>query len=187
MKTMRLRTAVPILVALGVGVSMVFAGSGASKAVPMSATSFQSNGDLISGWYWIRSSGQSATYTFNTSALQTAKSGSVNLNVSALVTNGVNGGSGYATMLKLTVSNGLKTGTIFVPLTNPFRPIDPENSGGVGYQTYGHAYVSSSFLKGAQALTLTYSLPTPTSGAHTIYHVALNQGAMTMAYSVPAL
>ncbi len=187
MKAMKFRTAVTLLVTLGVGVSMVLAGGAASKAVPLGATSFQSSGDLISGWYWLRSSGQSATYTFSTSALQAAKSGSVNLNVSALVTNGVNGGSGYSTMLKLAVSNGIRTGTIVVPLTNPFRPIDPENSGGVGYQAYGHAYVSSSYLKGAQTLTLTYTFPTPLRSPHTTYHVALNQGAMTMAYSVPAL
>jgi hypothetical protein len=168
-----------VLVTLGVGLSLAFAGATAAKVVPLNAATFQSTGDLINGWTWVRSTGKTATYTFDASALQGAKLGSVYLNLTALVTNGVNGGSGYSTAVKFAVTNGTKTGVIVVPLTNPFRPIDRDNSGGVGYQAYGHAYVSSSYYKGAQTLTFTYTFPTSSHA----YHVAFNQSGMTMAFS----
>ena len=179
---MRNRSVLLVLVTLLSGLGLLFVGGAASKAVPFGAASFQSNGDQISGWYWVRSTGRSATYTFSAAPLQAAKSGSVYLNVNALVTKGVSGGSGYSTSIKLNVSNGTRTGVVYLSLVNPFRPTDPDNSSGVGYAAYGHAYVSSIYYRGASTLTFTYTFPTT---GHP-YHVALNQGAATLAYSGPA-
>ena len=186
---MRLRSVFTCFALLGVGLSLVFASVATPKATPLIAASFQSNGDVNNGWTWIRSSGQSATYSFTVAGLQAVKGSSLYLNLTGLVTNGAGGGSGYSTLVKFTVSNGTKTGVIGVQLTNPFRPIDPQNSGGLGYQAYGNAVVSSTYWKGAQTLTLTYTYPpnphAPTSAP--LYHVALNQSGMTLAYSSPAV
>lgn len=161
------------------GLSLVTAAGVSAKAVISRPTSFQSNGDLISGWYWLRATNHTATWTFDATGLQAARSSSVNLNLDALVTNGVNGGSGYSTVVRLTVNNGTRTRTTSMLLSNPFRPIDPANSGGIGYQAYGHVYMSSSVWRGAKTITVTVGFPSMRG-----YHAAVNQDALTIGYSI---
>ena len=139
-------------------------------------SNFQSNGALISGWHWLRSSGNTATWTFNTASFRNAKN--VYINFNPLVTNGVNGGSGYSSNATLTVTgNGTKT--FSVPLTNPFRPTDPQNSSGIGYQAYGHSS-SSIPVKLRDTSTLTVTAKYPFSGG---CHVAVNRDCMVIGYS----
>ena len=83
---------------------------------------FNSNGHLISGWHWLRSAGHTATWTFDGAKLAGADPTKVYINVTALVTNGVNGGSGFDTPLRLQVAAGSTTQTVTVALKNPFKP-----------------------------------------------------------------
>ena len=93
----------------------------------------------IAGWDWLRATDARAMWEFDTTSLRGVRLDSVYLNLSALVTNGVNGGSGYDCKVRLWVSVPSGAGGYSTVTTvNPFRPQSPENSGGVGYQVYGH-------------------------------------------------
>lgn len=124
MKTVRMYVLVVLLcLALAITATVVW-----GRAQTTGQTDFQTNGNLIAGSYWLRSSGHTATWTFDVSQLQGRK---VYINFNPLVTNGVNGGAGYDTTCKATVKIGPKTATMSIPVVNPYRPIDPANSGGV--------------------------------------------------------
>jgi len=162
----------PVVMAAGVG-AIAWA-----AAASLGASSFSSNGSAISGWHWLRSAGQTATWTFDGSQLAGAQPGKVYLNVTALVTNGVNGGSGYDTPIKLKVTSASASQTVTVALKNPFKPKDPENSGGVGYTCYGSGGpVSSKIVKGGGEIKITTSYPF-TKGCH----VAVNAGSVSMGF-----
>ena len=138
----------------------------------------------INGWGWLRVAGARATWTFNAAgALQQARSGSVYLNLSPLVTNTANGGSGYARSVKLVLQSnapgpGARTLNRTVSLTNPFRPTDPSDSGGIGYQTWGNTSVPTSIWRGATTLTVSFEWR---SG----HHVAVKQDSAQLAWRVP--
>jgi len=165
-----------VLLALASMVPATVAWGGAAVLGPVG---FQSNGASISGWYWLRGSGHAATWTFDAAALQGAKKGSVYIDFNPLVTNGVNGGSGYQTTCKVTVE-GTSAKTFSIPLTNPYRPVDPGDSGGVGYQCHGHSSTAlpASLYQGVGTIKVTISYPFPQR-----YHVAVNRDAMYMGYS----
>ena len=149
-----------------------------AAAASLGAASFTSNGAAISGWYWLRSAGHTATWTFDGAQLAGADPTKVYLNVTALVTNGVNGGSGYETPIKLRVSSPSGSQTVTVVLKNPFKPKDPENSGGLGYPCYGSGgSLNSKIVKGGGEIQITASYPF-TKG----YHVAVNKGSVVMGY-----
>jgi hypothetical protein len=165
-------------ICVGVGLLTLLAVAAWARAYVAGQAAFTSNGNLISGWYWVRSAGQSATWTIDAAPFQAAKSGSVYLNFNPLVTNGVNGGSGYSAICKVTVV-GRTTGTYSITATNPYRPIDPANSGGIGYQCYGHSGVLPTTLwKGAKTLKITVAYPFGTSR-----HVAVNKDCLYIGYS----
>lgn len=140
---------------------------------------FQSSGAPIAGWYWLRDNGHSATWTFDTAELRNARPGSVYLNFSPLITNRLNGGSGHTVNCRVTVE-GAGARTLTIPLDNPFRPVDPESSGGVGYQAYGHsaAPIPAAILSGADRIAVTVSYPFSPN-----YHLAVNRDAMVIGYS----
>jgi len=163
----------------GVGLLMLLAVAAAwARAYTAGPTNFTANGAAISGWYWLRSAGHTATWTIDATPFQGAKTGSVYLNFNPLVTNGGNGGSGYAATCKLTVV-GLTTSTYSIALLNPYRPIDPANSGGIGYQCYGHSSMLPSTLwKGAKTLKVTIAYPFGTDR-----HVAVNKDCLCIGYS----
>ncbi|MDO8683147.1 MAG: hypothetical protein Q7N50_06665 [Armatimonadota bacterium] len=167
------------VVALIVLANLIYPLAALARAQDVAHNGFESNGTLISGWHWLRNSGHTAKWTFNATALQKAKSGTVYLNFAPLVTNGVNGGSGYSTICLVTVQ-GVKTEKYTIKLVNPYRPIDPEISSGVGYQCYGHTSQSipASIWKGAGTLTITISYPFSND-----YHMAVNANAMSIGYS----
>ncbi len=145
----------------------------------LQASSYTSNGDLISGWNWLRSSGNTASWTFDVSGMQTAKRGSVYLNLNPLVTKGVSGGPGWSGSLSLTLV-GNKTKKTVLSATNPFRPRSLTDSSGVGYQAYGAVAIPSSVYRGATTLTIT-AVRSKMSVVRNI-HIASNKDAAVIAY-----
>ncbi len=90
------------------------------------------------GWYWLRTEGDSVRWVFNPLEMSGGiVPKSLFLMVHAKVTNGLEGGSGYETTLNFKVSGNGITKLVKVRLHNPFRPVDPEPSGGIGYDAYG--------------------------------------------------
>lgn len=158
-------------------------GAGFAAAASSPATSYSSTGDLIAGWNWVRSPGQSATWTFDTAALAAARRGSVRLNVSALVTNRVNGGSGYSASgvkFLVTCASDGRAVRLTVTLANPFRPIDPADSGGVGYQAYGASTSPLLLTRFAGCPVLTVSTAGPYRSGR---HIAFKAESLTLGFS----
>lgn len=103
-----------------------------------SPTGFSSNGSPIAGWYWLRANTHTATWTFSSSSFRGYKN--VYINFAPLMTNGSNGGAGYCSDVLAGVDyGGGNIEPIQIEMVNPYRPQDPSNSGGVGYQCYGHS------------------------------------------------
>jgi hypothetical protein len=138
--------------------------------------SFTSNGALISGWYWLRATGHTATYAFAITPASHASEAW--LNASLLTTNGLDGGCGYDATVALVLKNNLNrtlSGTLV--LHNPFRPQYPGNTRGVGYQAYGAYKIPSTLFQGASRLEVTIKNPNPSTR-----HVAVNKDALLIAY-----
>lgn len=126
----------------------------------VNCSTFESNGDQIAGWYWIREPGQGATWTFNLTDLNDdspALRNTVFLNATALVTQASGGGSGYSAKVRLTLSSENGTTVLWLPLINLFRPIEPASTGGVGYGTDGSVMIPDWIWKGATQLTVSFS------------------------------
>jgi hypothetical protein len=150
-----------------------------ARAQVLGATTYESNGALISGWNWVRATGESATWVFDAKALGSAKPNSIYLNITPLVTNGTDGGSGYKGAVQLQIE-GSKPHQGTTVLTNPFRPTDPQNSSGIGYQTYGSAIkIPPSVLKNAETIKVTLTFKPSYK-----FHVAVNKSCMTIGYSL---
>lgn len=153
-----------------------FGGNVSASAGKAGAVSFTSNGDQISGWHWLRSGGQSATWVFRTRDF--AGASKVYLNFAPLVTNQAGGGSGFGTTVKVTIE-GSRTMTMTIPATNPYMPQDPQGSGGLGYQCYGHSgMISPALYAGVNELRVTIQYPFPTGR-----HVAVSRDAMFVGFS----
>jgi hypothetical protein len=156
------------------------AAGAAAWAVAASAgcTSFDSNGDPVGGWYWLRSTGHKAVWTFNSSQLAGAKSHSVFVNVNALVTDKRNGGAGFDTTLHLKIE-GNGTQNLSVILHNTFKPQDAGDSGGLGYQCYGSSQFSirDSLWRQGGPVTITASYPFPKDR-----HVGVNKDSVTLGF-----
>ena len=156
-------------------------GTANAAASDIGATTFNSNGDAIAGWNWVRNTGQQASWTFDLEGLADARARSAYLNVSGLVTNGTNGGSGYsASSVKFQATCETGSQLLLVKMVNPFRPTDPQDSAGLGYAAYG---ASSSPLnlpkfEGCTTLTVTAAFPY-TAGRH----IAFKQESLTIGYS----
>lgn len=105
---------------------------------------------------------EAASWTFNITSLQSAKKGSVFLNVDALVSNRVDGGSGYsASRVRFTAACGDKRQVFKVKLVNPFRPIFSRNSLGIGWSASGHSSspLRLSKFEGCSQITVTTGGP----------------------------
>ena len=138
--------------------------------------SFSSNGDSISGWYWLRAKGHIATWTFEASQLEGAKS--VYINVHGLVTNKAGGGPGYGTSVKFLVTGGGTSQTVKVELHNPFKPQDQDGSDGTGYDCYGSGgTINNKIWKKGGQITITAAYPFSNN-----YHVALNQSSLYLGF-----
>lgn len=91
----------------------------------------------IADWDWLRSADAVVTYEFDCAELAGCDPRKVHLNFAGLCTNGVSGGAGYSATLKVKLYAGDTTNTTTLKTTNPYRPVDANNSGGVGHQVYG--------------------------------------------------
>ena len=104
------------------------------------AAAFTSNGTVSGGWTWVHQDSDSASWTFNITSLKSAKPGMVHLNVDALVSNRVEGGSGYsASSVRFVATCGTVRQVLKVKLVNPFRPIYSGDSFGIGWAAMGHS------------------------------------------------
>jgi hypothetical protein len=182
MRTLR-NTALAVAALLLVTASVALARSASVRQSgtlgTLKASSYSSNGDTISGWNWLRAYGHTATWTFDVSSLQNARQGTVYLNLSALATKGVSGGSGWSGSLNLAFT-GRKTMKTVILLDNPFRPRTLSNTSGVGYQVYGATRVPARAYLGADTMTIT-AVRSRASIVRNI-HVALNQNAAVIGY-----
>jgi len=148
-----------------------------ARAYVLGASGYNSNGSLIAGWHWLRSPGHTATWVFEVGALEGSQN--IYLNLNPLVTNGVSGGAGFDTSIKFTIV-GATTYNGIANVVNPFRPIDPANSGGVGYPCYGHSTVPipPAVFRGCKVVKVIVSYPFPAGR-----HVAVNKGCASFGYS----
>lgn len=143
--------------------------------------SFTSNGTASGGWTWVHQDTDSASWTFNITSLTPAKRGTVYLNVDALVSNRVEGGSGYsASSVRFVARCGDVKQTLKVKLVNPFRPVFSGNSLGIGWSATGH---SSSPLRiekftGCTQITVTTGGPYAQERA-----IGFRQSSVSIGYS----
>ncbi|QPM68657.1 hypothetical protein [Atribacter laminatus] len=136
----------------------------------------------VYGWTWLTQTGDRASWTFK------LKPGSVNvktaaLNFSFLVTNGVNGGSGYTSNPKVKIFdlNGNELGSSALQLTNTFRPKYSGNTVGIGYPASGA--IESSLLRQlvSQGQSFVVSIEWPTPDKH---HIAAKKDSVLLAYVI---
>lgn len=178
MRLIRKQTVKNILILIAVLMIVVLTGVAfASSLKTKSATSFESNGNKIAGWYWCRSSSHYAIWTFQTSAVY-PKEACINFTV--LVTNKASGGSGFDCnpTVELLDLNGVLLETRKVKLINPFRPIWSSNSGGLGYTAYG-SFCSKHICKIMQTGGFKIRVIWPPSPK---YHFACKKTSATLAY-----
>lgn len=116
------------------------------------ASDFQSNGDLIEGWNWLRDSALKhyAEWTFEEI---TPGSEDLVLDITALATDRPNGGSGFKAKFKLiygfpgsgSMGGVFKTKVVTLPNVSP--PGDP-----LGYHCQGQVTVDREFISGASTI-----------------------------------
>jgi hypothetical protein len=157
----------------------------ATPLEPTSETSsdpcrFTSNGNLFSGWYWLRDADYAGYGEWDCQGIATDQD--VTISLQALVTNQASGGSGYSSPVKVTYTNpgGDQSQTVQVYLQNPFPEQDPTDSGGVGYPTTGYLVVPHAYLGADGTLRLRLERFSPNSN-----HVAVN--ADTLDFQRPHL
>ena len=179
------RRAGALLAAVAAPAALIAAG--AVAATPASASvlvegaiSYSADGDPVAGWDWLRGPGDYAQWTFAMADLRSASPRSAYLNVSALVTNGINGGSGYSVKnARFTVSCSAFTQDMGVRLNNPFRPLDPQDSGGVGYAAYGASTTHIKVARFSSCESITVRTAYPFGSGR---HVAFRADSVTLAF-----
>jgi hypothetical protein len=139
-----------------------------------SPKSFTSNGNQISGWYWLRTKTHNATWVFDSSAFRGCRN--VYINFTPLMTNGASGGAGYASDVLAAVDYGKgNIEPIQMEMFNPYRPQDPANSGGIGYQCYGHSIGKLSIPTDCKSFKVKIIWPVITNGK---CHIAVKKDCM---------
>jgi hypothetical protein len=178
--------------ALVAGLAMLLAAAPTATQSQQIATikplSYTSNGDLVNGWHWLRSNAQTSEWMFDVSGMQNAKSGTTYLNFTALVTKGVNGGSGQSGSLKV-LFVGAKSVTSSVGLVNPFRPKDwsfrPTGyTQGIGYVAHGYVTIPRSVFLNATRMKVIVSRSN--SSARLDLHIATNADTPLAAWIGPS-
>jgi len=116
------------------------------------ASNFQSNGDLIDGWYWLR---DSALQNYAEWKFENISPGTEDLvlDITALATDRPNGGSGFEAKFKLiygfpgsgNMGGVFKTKVVTLPNVSP--PNDP-----LGYTCQGQVTVDREFISGASTI-----------------------------------
>jgi len=157
-----------------VTVSQVGIGARFSVTEPVS---FQTNGDWISGWYWIREWNHWAKWSWNRISL-TPNQAYINFHL--LVTNKVNGGSGFSATVKIKILNqwGQVVEQGQVNLINSFKPQFTGNTQGVGCSAYG-AYQIQNLSLLRQRFTV--KIEWPPVGSR--YRLATQQDSASLAYT----
>jgi hypothetical protein len=144
----------------------------------ISASNYESDGNPISGWHWLRDDGYQTSAEWNFNGLDPDAEGTI-LELSLLVTNGVDGGSGYSMPVKITLINpdsGEKASFENVIAQNLLFDQNPSNSQGYGYQTYGSLAIINRFIDKSGRMTVRIRRPE----SHP-YHLAANQGSLQIA------
>lgn len=119
---------------------LVAPGTASASVGVENPVAFTSNGTVSGAWTWVHDDTNTASWTFNIGSLEAAKAGTVRLNVNALVSNRVDGGAGYsASSVRFVASCGSARQILKVKLVNPFRPIFPGDSLGLGWAAMGHS------------------------------------------------
>lgn len=142
------------------------------------ADDFTSNGDLIGNWYWLRDSGYKHYGQWNFSGLPNSTSdGFVYIYLKCLVTNTINGGSGYSTDIKLfDPSNPSKFATVHLYNLHPeFQ--EPSYTYGWGYESRGWLKICDCRIPPSGNLTLRLERFPPNTE-----HVAVNKNSVTIEY-----
>lgn len=109
-----------------------------AELLTVPADDFHSNGDLIQGIHWCRRQGHLLEWTWKPITDPRAIVEAA-VNLEFLVTNKVNGGSGWGTTVEVSILDpaGTQVASGQVELVNPFRPRFPNDTHGIGYKTYG--------------------------------------------------
>lgn len=111
---------------------------------------YDSNGDSIAGWNWLRSSGNYAEWAF-----APISGRNIVLCFSTLSTNTVNGGAGFDSQLKVSV-NGHPAGMVM--LRNDCACVRyPSNSRGICYQSHGCLRVKLASGESLQTVRVIYT------------------------------
>lgn len=172
--------AVTALVCATLVAGAVTATTASASVAVEGATAYSSNGDPIAGWDWLRDPGDYAEWTFAMADVDGAQPRSAYLNVSALVTNRVTGGSGYSIKnARFTISCSAFTQDMGVRLGNPFRPLDPEDSGGIGYSAYGASATHVKLARFSSCDTITVRTAYPFGSGR---HAAFRADSVTLAF-----
>ncbi len=144
---------------------------------PHPADSFnQSRGNLISGWYWLRDSAYQANGQWTFKGLKPYVGSWLVLDM--LVTNKASGGSGYSAPIEFTLINptdNLSQTLRHVMAQNLLFTQDPNNSKGVGYQTYGAFILENGMIDEHGNLIVRIARP-----ANANYHLAVNQNSVAI-------
>lgn len=141
---------------------------------------FKSNGDSISGWYWLRDADYAAYGEWTCQGLPADQD--VIVNLQTLVTQRTSGGSGYSTPVKVTYTHPTDNNsqTIQIYLQNPLPEHSPADSHGVGYSTTGYLVIPRSYLGAGGTLRIRLERFSPN-----VYPVAVN--ANTVNFQRPHL
>jgi hypothetical protein len=123
----------------------------------------------IAGWRWLRDEAYTDQATWECTGLPAGAP--LPITLTALVTNGADGGSGYSAPVRVTASRpaGGPDWTAQVYLQNPESSQDPANSQGRGYPTTGYFVLPAEFVGPDGALRLQIKRLTPDPN-----HVAVN-------------
>jgi len=141
----------------------------------LTATEFRSNGDLNSGWYWLRDQAlqQYAEWTFENVP---AGPSDLRLEITALATDRAGGGRGFPAQFRLIYGfpgSGMMGGafeTQMVTLPNVSSPDDP-----LGYTCRGVVTISRSAFPAASTLVFKVERTSPDA-----YHVAFKKGSLVI-------
>jgi len=146
----------------------------------LKADSFTSNGDLISGWYWLRDPGYTHYGKWNFSGVPTLTlDGYIYIYFECLVTNTYNGGSGYSTYVKVYNASAPSHFTILKlqNLHSEFR--EPNNTEGWGYSSIGWIKVPTYLIPPTGILSFGLMRYSPNTE-----HVAVNSDCVTIEWRV---
>lgn len=150
------------------GIIMLFPGSVWAN---IRAQDFRTNGaGPFSGWYWLRRSGHYGEWLWGPSSIATK---TAHIYFSLLVTNRIDGGSGYSCKARVSIFNPMNQliRTKTVSLRNK-SPRSSGNSGGVGYQTSGKMKLPNPVRLVRDGFRIKITWPS----WNNFYHIGVQQG-----------